>query len=178
MKVTTKNSTIAAAAFAILAVGPATYWMVDRSPPVKFLEGSLSPDVIDAGGAMSVRRSIQWMRFDCANTVISDIEDAKGEQWKAPNFSVRTPDRDLCIKATSERDAKAGIARPAPVCIVNSVSSPPERGVRTVKAADGKPGIASGPAKYQVVVEFRCGAVGSWMRPIKVVAPALVFAVK
>ena len=178
MKLSATRSTMAAAIFAIFVIGPATYWMIDRSPPVKFLEGSLAPNVIDAGGAMSVRRSIQWMRFDCANTVISDIEDAKGEQWKAPNFSVRTPELDLCVKATSERDAKANVVRPAPICIVNSVSSPPERGVKTVKPENGKPGIASGPAKYQVVVEFRCGAVGSWMRPIKVVAPVLVFGVK
>jgi hypothetical protein len=177
MKAHTK-STIAAAAFAIFVIGPLTYWAVDRSSPVKFLEGSLAPDTIDAGGAMAAMRSIQWLRFDCANTVIADIEDANGRQWKLPNFSVRTPDHDLCVKATSERDAKAGIARPAPICIVNSVSSPPERGVHTVKPVDGKPGIASGPAKYQVVVEFRCGTVGSWMRPIKVVAPALVFSVR
>lgn len=152
------------------------YFAIDRSPPIRFLDGAVSPIEVAAGEPLTVTRSIEWVRFDCTNVVSGYIQDATGVQDKQAHFSAPTPDKDRCIKDTAERDRAAGVTREQPACIVNSRSAPPQRGIKTANGSGSRtaPGIAS----YHATVNLECGFLGRFMEPIRVVAPPLTFTVK
>lgn len=154
------------------------WFAVDRSPPIKFLDGGLWPQEVDDGDGLTVMRSIEWLKFDCTNLVTGYVQDANGVQDKQANFSAPVPDKETCFKATAERDAKAGIKRDRPTCIVNSRSAPPVRGIRTTKRNGPGSGTAQGAATYHATVDLQCGMLGKLMTPIQVVAPPLSFVVK
>lgn len=153
----------------LVSVVVALFFLVDRSPPIQFIEGSVEPEVITPGDSLTVRRAIVWTRFNCSNVVTAHIRDVNGLQHKQMNFSAPTPDEALCQRETREANRKAGLPTDRPICIVRSVSAPPARGVQTTK------NMAAGPATYHVEVEFRCGLLGNYMDPIRVVAPPIRF---
>lgn len=159
-------------ALGLMAAVTSVYLAVDRSPPITFISGAVDPREAIAGSALSVEREIEWLRFDCTNTVIGYIQDSDGRHHKQEVFSAPTPDKDKCIADTAERDKKNGTTRDAPTCIVPSRSDPPRRGILSSLKS------AYGPATYNVTVEFHCGLIGVLMRPIKVTATPLRFTIK
>lgn len=133
--------------------------VIDRSPPAKFVSGSIEPAEVAPGSSNArISRSVEWSRA-CPNTVTRYVTDVNGTQHKVGQFSAPVPDIEKCRKVTLFRDN-------VDKCVVNSYNPFP------VNA-----GLPPGPAEYHVIVNFNCGFLGNWF-PIRVDAPVLGFTVK